>query len=92
MWMYACPQVVPADLNGLLYRLCCTIARLAGLLGQAQLEQQYERLASEQLAALHTLMWDPAWGCWRDLLLPEGASGEVAGGPYRGPLCNGPAC
>ncbi len=72
--------MVPADLNGLLYMLCCTIARLAGQLGQAQLQQQYERLASEQLATLHALMWDPSRGCWRDLLLPEGAGGEVAGG------------
>lgn len=69
-------QIIPADLNGLLYKLERDIAVLAAHLGDAPMQQRYLALAAERRAAMHELMWSDERGCWHDLLLLEPGEGE----------------
>jgi hypothetical protein len=72
---------VPADLNALLEATARHVSAFAAELGDAPTAARFAQLAEERCAALDDLMWCPARGCWRDLLLlPPGPGGGGAVG------------
>jgi neutral trehalase len=68
----ATTRVIPADLNGLLFRFERDAAEVASRCGDAACAQRFGRLAAARLVAMDALMWDDAAGCWRDLHLARG--------------------
>lgn len=69
--MSALSQVVPADLNALLYLTARHISAFAARLGDESTAAEFERHAKDMAAAMEALMWCEADGCWHDLLLTQ---------------------
>lgn len=66
-------DIIPADLNALLYKAEKCVVALAQAAGQEELAQHWSGAAAQRLEAIHNLHWVPADGRWRDLLL-EGSN------------------
>ena len=64
-------DVVPVDLNGLLYQLELTLARAYELSGQKAKAQPLRALAERRKAAIDRYCWDEAAGWYSDYVLTE---------------------
>ncbi len=72
-------QVVPVDLNALLYKLECVLAKGSGLAGNRPRQTVYQDRAEARKALLQTLFFDRVQGFFVDLLLPDlSASGTLS--------------
>jgi alpha,alpha-trehalase len=60
-------QIVPVDLNSLLYGLEQAIRRGCRLTGDRLCERDFARRAAARRAAIDRYLWDPATGTYRDL-------------------------
>ncbi len=59
-------DILPVDLNALLYRLELQISMLAKKAGDSATHHRFEALATERRAALHALMWHEEAGAFFD--------------------------
>ena len=59
-------NIVPVDLNCLLYNLELTLAQAARVAGQPAQGRMYDALAAKRKAALLALSWDPKAGWFQD--------------------------
>ena len=59
-------DIVPVDLNCLLYNLELTLAQAARVAGQPAQGRMYDALAAKRKAALLALSWDPKAGWFQD--------------------------
>jgi alpha,alpha-trehalase len=64
-------QIAPVDLNALMYRNECILAKAAGLAGSAQKESFYQVRAAARKNLLQTLFFDEQQGFFVDLILPD---------------------
>jgi alpha,alpha-trehalase len=61
-------QIVPVDLNSLLFHLEETLAKAYRLKGDADAADSFEHRAADRKAAIQTLMWDAQGGFFTDYL------------------------
>jgi alpha,alpha-trehalase len=66
-------NVLPADLNALLYHAECLTATLAGLIGDVEASQKYRDCADKRLGAINAVHWDDDGGRWRDCVIDNGS-------------------
>ena len=64
-------QVVPVDLNSLLWNLEDTLARVCELCGLSSDARHYARRAEDRKALLQTLFFDDTSGMFMDIALPD---------------------
>ena len=64
-------QVIPVDLNALMYKLESTLAKVSGLFGTAADAGYYEQRAENRKTLLQTLFFDDSTGMFMDLALPD---------------------
>lgn len=62
-------DVIPVDLNSILYKNEITLASFYKLLGQSEMESLYLQRAQRRLTAIQKLLWNEATGQWNDLYL-----------------------
>ena len=62
-------QIIPADLNALLYKAEKCLAGLAREVGQEDLALHWSTAAGQRLKGINALHWDPEHGRWRDILI-----------------------
>ena len=72
-------QIVPVDLNALLYKLECVLAKVSGLADKQSQKAFYSGRAEARKTQLQTLFFDQEQGFFVDLLLPRlGPSGTLS--------------
>lgn len=59
-------DLLPVDLNSLIAHLQQTLAHAYGLRGDQAQAQRYAQLATERIAAIRRVLWDPAQGAFFD--------------------------
>lgn len=59
-------DLLPVDLNSLIAHLQQTLAHAYGLRGDQARAQRYAQLATERVAAIRRVLWDPAQGAFFD--------------------------
>ena len=59
-------SLLTVDLNALLHRLECTIARLSRESGASAAAEAFEAAAARRLGAIDALLWDPVQGAYFD--------------------------
>ncbi len=59
-------QFIPVDLNAFLYKLESTIANIAGLKNEREMETAFRQKAQARREALTRYLWDEEKGCFRD--------------------------
>jgi alpha,alpha-trehalase len=84
-------QVVPVDLNSLLYQLERTLAKSYTLAGQRDPARQMERNAEARKTAMHRHLWDQRRGVFVDYLWEEGRQSEAVTAAALYPLYFGVA-
>lgn len=73
-------DIVPPDLNSLLYRLELTLAEAYRAARQPDKAREFERKADARKAAINRLLWDEARGMYADVTWKDGRStGQVSG-------------
>ena len=65
-------DMVPVDLNSLLFHLEKTLARASALAGDAKAKRSFERLADARQQAINTQLWDEQQGWYVDRDLRSG--------------------
>ncbi|MEW5301860.1 MAG: hypothetical protein WDW36_004690 [Sanguina aurantia] len=63
-------QILPADLNALLYKLELDISSIATTVGDKPTATLFDSHAANRKLAMQQLMWCDSCACWHDLLLP----------------------
>ncbi len=64
-------QILPVDLNAAMYKLESVLAVAAGVAGDAEKAQYFQRCAEARKNLLQTIFFDKASGFFVDLLLPD---------------------
>ena len=59
-------QIVPVDLNSLLFHLEKTVARAARASGERAVARDFEKMAKQRRAAINALLWDERQGWYAD--------------------------
>lgn len=59
-------QIVPVDLNSLLFHLEKTVARAARASGERAVARDFEKMANQRRAAINALLWDERQGWYAD--------------------------
>jgi alpha,alpha-trehalase len=65
-------EIVPVDLNSLLFQLETTIARASRVAGERSAAREFARLAEQRKRAINTLLWDERQGWYADRDLERG--------------------
>ncbi|MGH8037045.1 MAG: alpha,alpha-trehalase TreA [Stenotrophomonas sp.] len=65
-------EIVPVDLNSLLFHLETTIARASRAAGERAAARDFARLAEQRKRAINTLLWDERQGWYADRDLERG--------------------
>ena len=84
------PEIVPADLNALLYGLECAIAELADTLCEDDVAQAFDTAASARRAAIDRWLWCDD-GYFTDFDIPRGAQRRGPTAATLAPLFTGAA-
>lgn len=67
LWTICTTDIIPADLNALLYHAECVTATLAAeATGNVEVSNNYRSRAEKRLAAINSVHWDEEAGRWRD--------------------------
>ena len=64
-------QILPVDLNALLYNLEHTLGRACRMFGDANEAGTYETRAEKRKQLLQSMFFDESWGMFMDLALPD---------------------
>ena len=65
-------QIVPVDLNSLLFHLEKTVARAARASGERAVSRDFERMAKQRREAINALLWDERQGWYADRDMERG--------------------
>lgn len=65
-------QIVPVDLNSLLFHLEKTVARAARASGERAVSRDFEQMAKRRRAAINALLWDERQGWYADRDMERG--------------------
>ncbi|WP_312319496.1 alpha,alpha-trehalase TreA [Stenotrophomonas sp.] len=65
-------QIVPVDLNSLLFHLEKTVARAARASGERSVARDFERMAKQRKQAINALLWDERQGWYADRDMERG--------------------
>jgi len=70
-------EVVPADLNSIMYEVEVDLADLNRRLNNYAAAQKYETAAKARKKSMDMIMWDSGCGCYRDYFHPTGERSKV---------------